>query len=77
MDVRGISNKEVGKITQYRYLYEIKNVRWRRHVARMENMGNIYKFWSGKLRGRNYLEDIRVLWRILLKWMYCIYFRPH
>jgi len=31
---------------------------WARHVARMGQMSNAYKFWSQNLKGRDYPEDL-------------------
>jgi hypothetical protein len=46
---------------------EIKSrrMRWTGHVARMGEMRNAYKFWSGNLRVRDHSEDLGVDGRII------------
>jgi hypothetical protein len=48
---------------------ESKRMRWARHVARRKEIRNVYKVWSGDLKGRDSLEDLCVEGRILLEWI--------
>jgi hypothetical protein len=43
-----------------------RKMRWTRHVARMRDMGNAYKFWSENLKGRGQSVDLDVDDKIIL-----------
>ena len=45
-------------------------VRWAGHVARMGEMGGLYRVWGGNLRDRDHLGDLSVDGRIILRWIF-------
>jgi len=44
-------------------------MKWRAHVARMEEMKKQTKFWSQNLKGKDHSEDLGVDGRIILEWI--------
>jgi hypothetical protein len=44
-------------------------MRWAGHAARMDEMNKAYKILVGKLEGKDNLEDLGIVEKIILKWI--------
>ena len=44
-------------------------MRWAGHVACIGARTGVYSVWWGSLKERDYLEDLVVDWRVILKWI--------
>ena len=51
-----------------------RRMRWAGHVARMGDTRDAYRVWRGNLRERDQLEELGVGVRIILKWVFKMWY---
>jgi hypothetical protein len=56
-------------LLKYYYSDQIKELKWARHIACMEEMGNAYSILVGKPEGKRHLQDLGIDGRVILEWI--------